>query len=321
MNVYGVLLKLFSSPNYLSQNPVELTEKTLLWCAKNKCQVLASENVSPLLSKIGTLPPVFFVRGNLECFQLPAIAVVGSRKATNYGLACAYRLSRELSARGICIVSGLARGIDGVSHRGALSVGGRTIAVMGSGFAHLYPKEHQKLAFDILDSGGSWLSEYPPFEPPLPFHFPQRNRLISGLSLGTLVIEAKKKSGSLITALCGLEQGRDVYVVPGPIDSDLFQGGHELIQNGAKLVSSVRDILEELPIQYDSVGASQKEEGTSFSFGRSFSLSDWLKVYGKNGIAQLQIAVEQGLVFEIAPQRYLSTSDGDPKESCQMKFS
>lgn len=96
---------------------------------------------------------------------------------------------------------------------------------MGSGFAHLYPKEHQKLAFDILDSGGGWLSEYPPFEPPLPFHFPQRNRLISGLSLGTLVIEAKKKSGSLITALCGLEQGRDVYVVPGPIDSDLFQGG------------------------------------------------------------------------------------------------
>ncbi len=321
MNVYGVLLKLFSSPNYLSQNPVELTEKTLLWCTKNKCQILASEKVSPLLSKIGTLPPVFFVRGNLECFQLPAVAVVGSRKATNYGLACAYRLSRELSARGICIVSGLARGIDGVSHRGALSVGGRTIAVMGSGFAHLYPKEHQKLAFDILDSGGGWLSEYPPFEPPLPFHFPQRNRLISGLSLGTLVIEAKKKSGSLITALCGLEQGRDVYVVPGPIDSDLFQGGHELIQNGAKLVSSVRDVLEELPFDYDSSLVNETREATCFSFGRAFTLSDWLKSYGQNGIAELQIAVEQGQVFEIAPQRYLSTSDGAPKESCQMKFS
>ena len=321
MDVYGALHKLFRSPAYFVQNPVEMVEKTLLWCAKNQCQILPAEKISPLLNKSGNLPPILFVRGNLEVFQMPSVAVVGSRRATNYGLACAYRLSRELSSQNICIVSGLARGVDGVSHRGALSIGGSTIAVMGAGFANLYPREHQKLAFEILDSGGSWLSEYPPFEPPLPFHFPQRNRLISGLSLGTLVIEAKKKSGSLITALCGLDQGRDVFVVPGPIDSDSFQGGHELIQNGAKLVSSVKDILEELPIRLGSKVVTQKEDATAFSFGRSFSLSDWIKIHGEKGINELQIAVEQGKVFEIAPQRYLSTSGYDPKESCQMKFS
>ncbi|NBX75775.1 MAG: DNA-protecting protein DprA [Proteobacteria bacterium] len=321
MDVHGNLLKHFSSPHYRSQNPVQLVEKTLLWCRKNQCHILESENISPLLGKIEQSPPVVFVRGNLKCFQLPGLAVVGSRKASNYGLACAYRFSRELAAQGLCIVSGLARGIDGVSHRGAISTGGSTIAVMGSGFAHLYPKEHQKLAFDILDSGGAWLSEYPPFEPPLPFHFPQRNRLISGLSLGTLVIEAKKKSGSLITALCGLEQGRDVFVVPGPIDSELFQGGHELIQSGAKLVSSVRDILEEIPLLIGPSDVKQNEKTTPFSFGRAFTLSDWLKIYGQNGISELQKAVEQGQVFETAPQRYLSTSDLQSKEPCQMKFS
>jgi len=321
MDVYGSLLHFFSSPQHRSQNPVELTEKTLLWCSKNECHIISSGELSPLLNKIQNAPPVYFVRGNLKCFQLPAIAVVGSRRATNYGLACAYRLSRELSSSGICIVSGLAKGIDGVGHRGALSLRRPTVAVMGSGFAHLYPKEHQKLAFEILDSGGAWLSEYPPFEPPLPFHFPQRNRLISGLSLGTLVIEAKKKSGSLITALCGLEQGRDVFVVPGPIDSDSFQGGHELIQNGAKLVSSVRDILEELPVELNFSDIEQSDGVTPFCFGQAFTLSDWLKIFGRNGLSQLQIALEQGRIFEIAPQRYLSTTAVESKESCQMKFS
>ncbi|MFM8269573.1 MAG: DNA-processing protein DprA [Pseudomonadota bacterium] len=304
MDVYPHLLKTLENP--------ELVEKTLLWCSKNETHIHFPESLSPLLSEISGLPPILFVRGNRDCFKLPALAVVGARKATNYGLACSYRLSRELSALGVCVVSGLARGIDGASHRGALSSGGKTIAVMGSGFAHIYPREHQRLAFEILEQGGSWLSEYPPFEPPLPFHFPKRNRLISGLSLGTLVIEARKKSGSLITALCGLEQGREVFVVPGPIDSDQFSGGHELIQNGAKLVLSVRDILEELPL---------KLKMNPFPFGQSFTLVEWLEIYGQKGLLLLEEAIKRGQIFETAPQRYLSTKTSDVEESCQMVIS
>lgn len=315
MGIYSRLLKLLSEKS--------LVEETLLWCSKNETQILRSETLSPWLARVSGLPPVLFVRGNLDSFQIPAVAVVGARKATHYGLACSYRFSRELAASGFCIVSGLARGVDGAGHRGALSVNGRTIAVMGSGFAHLYPKEHRRLAFQILEAGGAWLSEYPPFEPPLPHHFPLRNRLISGLSLGTLVIEARKKSGSLITALCGLEQGREVFVIPGPIDSELHLGGHALIQNGAKLVSSVRDILEEFPEipKIQSIVPTAKTFSNLVSFGQSFTLSDWINIYGRSKIPELEEAVKQGQVFEIAPQRYVSTKNSKTEVSCQMELS
>lgn len=321
MDVYHKLLKLYSKSQNCKKDIAESVEKILLWCSKNETQILFPELFSPLLQEINNPPAVLYVRGNLDCFRQPALAVVGARKATHYGLACSYHLSRELAAAGIWVVSGLAKGVDGASHRGALSVKKPTAAVMGSGFAHIYPKEHYRLARQILESGGTWITEYPPFDPPVSFHFPMRNRIISGLSLGTLVIEARKKSGSLITALCGLEQGREVFVVPGPICSDLFVGGHELIQNGAKLVTSIRDILEELPMGIKEDSITPTNDSNSFNFGQPFTLSEWIYRNGTKTTGDLHFLIEQGQIFEIAPQRYLSIKNPKPEDSCQIKFS
>ncbi|NBT58875.1 DNA-protecting protein DprA [bacterium] len=313
MDVYQRLLKIYSSSKRV--------ESILDWCSRNRAEILFLESFGPLLKEISDPPEILFLRGNRECLNELSLAVVGARKASHYGLACSYRFARELAACGYCIVSGLAKGVDGASHRGALSVKGKTVAVMGSGFANLYPGEHRRLAFEILDKGGAWVSEYAPFEPPLAFHFPKRNRIISGLSLGTLVIEAGKKSGSLITALSGLEQGREVFVVPGPVDSNFFMGGHELIQNGAKLVSNIKDILEEFPLEVVTRTISEENLQNPFKFGHAFSFADWLLVRGEKAIGELPLLIEQGQVFEIAPQRYVSTKNEKQEDACQIKFS
>ena len=190
-------------------------------------------------------PPVLYVKGALEPMDDIAVAIVGARRASLYGLECAGRLGYDLALRGITIVSGLARGIDGAAHQGALKAGGRTIAVLGSGLSHLYPPEHVELAEHIAKQGAV-ISEYPMEMEPLPHNFPRRNRIISGLSLGVIVVEAGPKSGALITADCALEQGREVFAVPGPITSVVSHGTHQLLKQGAKLVTSVEDILEEL---------------------------------------------------------------------------
>jgi DNA processing protein len=196
------------------------------------------------LVAIGDCPPALWYRGVLECFGAPAVAIIGSRAASNVALETAERLAADLAARGIAVVSGLARGVDSAAHRGALRTG-RTIAVLGSGLDRIYPAEHVKLAEEIAASG-LVLSEYPPGTPPLPFHFPMRNRLISGLSQAVVVIEASDKSGSLITAACALEQGRDVMAVPGNVLSGRNRGGHALIRDGAKIVECADDIVNEL---------------------------------------------------------------------------
>src|SRR5687768_14270183 len=196
------------------------------------------------LLAIADCPPAVWYRGAVECFDAPAVAVVGSRAASQVALETAQRLGAELAARGVAVVSGLARGVDSAAHRGALTTG-RTIAVLGSGLDRIYPAEHAGLARDI-SAAGLVLSEYPPGTPPLPFHFPMRNRLISGLSRAVVVIEASDKSGSLITAACALEQGRDVMAVPGNVLSGRNRGGHALIRDGAKIVESADDIVAEL---------------------------------------------------------------------------
>lgn len=208
---------------------------------------LFDEDYPRLLREIHDPPLVLYVRGELKraCAQ-PAIAVVGSRRASTYGRNAAEMLAGELATRGITIVSGLARGIDTCAHRAALQAGGMTVAVMASGLDIIYPKENAPLAQEIVKQG-ALVTELPPATPPLARHFPFRNRIISGLCQGVLVVEAAERSGSLITARLALEQNREVFAVPGQISSAGSFGPNYLIKDGAKLVQNWRDIVEELP--------------------------------------------------------------------------
>lgn len=198
-----------------------------------------------LLAPIPDPPLVLWMRGDPSAFDQPSVAIVGSRAATPYGLEAASRLAGDLAAAGALVVSGLARGVDSAAHRGALAAGGRTAAVLGSGVDVVYPPEHGGLC-EAVAADGVVLSEWPPGTAPLPFHFPARNRIISGLSLAVVVVEAAEKSGSLITAGCALEQGRAVMAVPGNILSGRHRGCHALIRDGAAVVESAEDVLAEL---------------------------------------------------------------------------
>lgn len=202
-----------------------------------------------LLREIPAAPPLIFLRGQLEPIDRWAVAVVGTRRLTAYGRQVTRDLVAGLVSNGITIVSGLARGIDAVAHRTALEGGGRTIAVMASGIDKVYPPEHRDLAREIVADRGAVISDYPFGAEPESSHFPARNRLISGLSLGVIVIEAGERSGALITARFALEQNREVFAVPGNIHSPVSVGTNRLIQQGGKLVMRVEDILEELNLK------------------------------------------------------------------------
>jgi DNA processing protein len=211
------------------------------------------------LLTIPDCPPALWFRGSLECLDAPAVAIVGSRAATAVALEAASRMAAALAALGITVVSGLARGVDSAAHRGALGPG-RTTAVLGSGPDRIYPSEHRRLAREIA-VGGAVLSEYPPGTPPLPFHFPMRNRLISALSRAVVVIEAAQDSGSLITAACALEQGREVMAVPGNVLTGRNRGGHALIRDGATIVESAEDVVAALGLT--TVHAAATAAGTT----------------------------------------------------------
>jgi DNA processing protein len=202
-----------------------------------------------LLREIFDPPITLYVKGAWsECLEQPAVAMVGSRRSSTYGQNAATMLARDLAQRGITIISGLARGIDAAAHRGALAAGGRTVAVMGTGLDQVYPRDHKKLADEILKSGGALVSEFPLETPPAPQNFPYRNRVISGLSLGVVIVEAAENSGSLITARLAMEQNREVFAVPGNITSRNSFGPNYLIKGaGAKLVQQWQDVAAELP--------------------------------------------------------------------------
>jgi len=204
------------------------------------------------LKNIYDPPKALHVLGEIESEDKFAVAIVGSRRASYYGLAQAERFGAELAGKGITVVSGMARGIDSAAHRGALKAGGRTIAVIGSGFNNIYPEENKGLAEEIAKNGAV-ISEFPVDTKPWPQNFPQRNRVISGLSLGVLVIEAAKNSGALITADFALEQGREVFALPGKIDSGNSFGTNELIKQGAKLITCADEILEGLIVPLGAV--------------------------------------------------------------------
>jgi DNA processing protein len=212
------------------------------------------------LKEIYDPPVVLFVRGSAEVLSLPGIAMVGTRHPTPYGLGMAERLSKDLAARGLVIISGMARGVDTASHRGAITAGGKTVAVFGTGIDVFYPKENSRLAEQILSQGGALISEFPVGTFAAPQNFPIRNRIISGMSAGVLVVEAAEYSGTRITSRCALEQNRDVYAVPGNVTNKGSWGPNTLIKQGAKLVATWEDVWEELPTDIqDQLDAARPE--------------------------------------------------------------
>jgi len=248
-----------------------------------------------VLREIPDPPGVLFVRGKLTGDDALAIGMVGTRHATPYGLRQAERLAGSLARAGLTIVSGLARGIDAAAHRGALGAGGRTIAVLASGVLNVYPPEHAKLADDVI-AQGAVLSESPPRFEPLGGSFPQRNRLISGLSLGVIVVEAPERSGALITARHAMEQGREVFAVPGRVDGRTARGCHRLIRDGATLVESADDVLEQLgPL----VEAAPRADGPAVRHPAELMLNEMeqrvLAAIGEETVSIDQIAIQTGI--------------------------
>ncbi len=243
-----------------------------------KVYTISDDDYPENLKNIYDPPPIIYVKGELLKKDNHSIAIVGSRKASDYGMKAAQKISSELAELGVTIVSGMALGVDSHAHRGALHSGGRTIAVFACGLNHVYPPSGLDLSNDIIKNGAI-ISEYPIGVKALPASFPARNRIISGLSLGTIVIEAGEKSGSLITADFAAEQGREVFAVPGSIFSHNSKGTNALIKNGAKLVESIDDILQE----FSHLNLSWAIEKTHDKKGEEHENSDILSLIDQNG--------------------------------------
>lgn len=247
-----IALALSGRPDDAMQSQID---KTLAWAELpgNHILTLADARYPRALLSIADPPPLLYAKGRTELLSLAGVAIVGSRNATAQGMQNAERFAHALSAAGLCVISGLALGIDAAAHAGACSSAsgqGSTIAITGTGLDLVYPAKHRALAHQIAEQG-CLLSEYPLGTAAIASNFPRRNRLISGMSLGVLVVEAALQSGSLITARSALEQGREVFAIPGSIHSPLAKGCHQLIRQGAKLVESAQDILEELNLAAD----------------------------------------------------------------------
>jgi len=241
-------------------------DEILNWACRENCRLIVrgTPEYPALLKEVYDAPLVVYARGRLKNLHIPGLAVVGSRRPTVYGLQMAQGIASDLASRDICIVSGLARGIDAAAHRGSIDGGGTTVAVLGCGIDIVYPPEHHQLKEAILHTG-LVISEFPPGTAPYPYNFPIRNRIISGLSLGTLVVEATEKSGSLITARFALEQNREVFAIPGNNTSPSSYGPNFLIKQGAKLVQSWKDVLEEMPVALQDNILSKEEMKFSHS--------------------------------------------------------
>jgi DNA processing protein len=224
------------------------------------CVYLGTHEYPPLLAEIPDPPKCLWTRGDCAIMSRVAVAVVGARAASRDGLAMAGQLGADLARAGVVVVSGLARGVDAAAHAGALDAGGTTIAVLGTGIDLVYPPENREL-HDRIASAGLIVTEFPPGSPPEAFHFPRRNRIISGLSKAVVIVEAREKSGSLITARMAADQGREVMAVPGPSLYGQNRGSHALLRDGAKLVESAVDILEELGLLQRPSSRGPKAEG------------------------------------------------------------
>ncbi|TVZ41709.1 DNA processing protein [Alteromonadaceae bacterium 2753L.S.0a.02] len=226
----------------------KLMQADLEWVDNHNIELLDTdhEHYPELLREIKRPPPILYVAGDSSLLSFPQVAVVGSRNPTPSGRGSAFEFSRELASAGFAITSGLALGIDSAAHQGALAAHGKTIAVLGTGIDQVYPQRNKQIADQIVQSGGALVSEFPLGTGATPANFPQRNRIISGLSYGTLVVEAAVRSGSLITARYAIQQNRELFAIPGSIHNPLAKGCHQLIREGAKLVEDAKDIVDEL---------------------------------------------------------------------------
>ncbi|MGL5701533.1 MAG: DNA-protecting protein DprA [Kluyvera sp.] len=232
------------SERFFSLTPAEMGAANQWLSAQDNHLLFADSPWYPeSLRAISDYPAVLCVRGNVQLLNTPQLAVVGSRQHSLYGERWGGYFCESLAAQGVTITSGLALGIDGIAHRSALRAGGGTIAILGSGLNHIYPHRHRALAENIVENGGALVSEFSLAATPVAYHFPRRNRIISGLSRGVLVVEAAIRSGSLVTARCALEQGRDVFAIPGPLGHPGMEGPHWLIKQGAIMVTEPEDIL------------------------------------------------------------------------------
>jgi len=260
---------------FQQQDPVQ-RDADLAWLEGQHNHLISIDEAEypDLLREIPDPPMLLFVQGNMHLLGMPQIAIVGSRNPSRTGLDNAYAFARHLAESGLTITSGMALGIDGKAHQGCLAANGMTLAVVGTGTDRIYPASHHQLAHQIVENGAI-ISEFPPGTQPKAAHFPQRNRIISGLSLGTLVVEATIKSGSLITARHATEQGREVFAIPGSIHNPQSKGCHKLIKEGAKLVETAQDIIEELgallagvehhqSVTYQQVDDKQAENSEAF---------------------------------------------------------
>jgi DNA processing protein len=270
-----------------------LIDKTLAWAALdgNQLLTLADEAYPALLLEIPDPPLLLYAKGRTALLNQPSLAIVGSRNASAQGAAHARQFAQALSAAGLTIVSGLALGIDTAAHEGALLDGGATVAVIGTGADIVYPARNHALAHRIAELG-CIISEYPLGTPALPGNFPRRNRIISGLARGTLVVEAAAQSGSLITARLAAEQGRDVYAIPGSIQSPLARGCHDLIRQGARLVENAHDILSDFPGLQAHASIAQKPALLPAS---DHPDNDLLKIIGYDPVSLNVLAARAGL--------------------------
>ncbi len=248
LQALGLRADTLSALRGLDGRPDPRSAAPCAWLLDHDVHVLstASTDYPPLLRRIACPPPVLFVQGAVAVLASPQVAVVGSRSSTASGRELAAELAAGLAKYALTVTSGLALGIDSAAHLGALEAGGASIAVMGTGPDQVYPARHRRLAASLLERGGALVTEFVPGTRPEPANFPRRNRIISGLSLGVLVVEAALPSGSLLTAQCALEQDREVMAVPGPVRSPLSRGCHELLRNGAALIETAEDVLRAL---------------------------------------------------------------------------
>ena len=293
--------------NNLRKAPVNSIQADLDWLAasdKHHILTLSDSHYPSLLKEISSAPPLLFVNGDLGLLNDPQLAMVGSRNPTQSGRDLAYDFAKHLGASGFCITSGLALGIDGFSHKGALDANAPTIAVTATGLDRVYPASHRKLAHQIVEQGAI-ISEFPVGTEPKAQNFPRRNRIIAGLSLGVLVVEAAVKSGSLITARLANEQGREVFAIPSSIHNPLARGCHHLIREGAKLVETAEHILEEvakaLEFQLELPDISRVEKSETAHQSKPALDVDYQKVLDKMGYDPVSIdhlVVQTGLTAE-----------------------
>ncbi|MFZ7104580.1 MAG: DNA-processing protein DprA [Peptococcaceae bacterium] len=309
---------------YAGKNELNLTEEYNIINKHNvKIVSYCCRDYPQRLKLISSPPPLLYVKGTLTDKGL-SIAVVGARKASPYGRKAALHIATQLSLNGIQVISGLARGVDTAGHEGGLKGSGGTIAVLGNSLDIIYPKDNSGLYKKILTDGNSAvISEYPVSTPPLKFNFPVRNRIISGLADGVVVIEAGEKSGSLITAEFALEQGKDVFVVPGPIDNLQYKGSHKLIKDGAKLVDDVQDIVEEFgqlqifkEVKKSSEPDLSENEGVIFKLLSSNPVSleelqQSCSLSIKEILTILSILEIKGLVKQTSGRKFISLYWGD----------